>query len=191
MLPYFNPQAPRGARLSGITILNMTQIFQSTGPSRGPTPPGRQGALRRNFNPQAPRGARHVSGFYHHSIKRFQSTGPSRGPTPKDENDGTTILFQSTGPSRGPTLTGRRILMILYFNPQAPRGARHRGTEQTRRAIISIHRPLAGPDPVPAVTCMSPSFQSTGPSRGPTPPASVLSPRACHFNPQAPRGARR
>ncbi len=103
-----------------------------------------------------------------------------------------------------------------YFNPRAPRGARHRGCISKRVSQgISIHVPREGHDArsvykhVVVVQYFNPraprgarlysaslyvlraTFQSTCPARGTTLiPASPM----CflpHFNPRAPRGARR
>ena len=57
--------------------------------------------------------------------------------------------------------------------------------------LISIHRPLAGPDGMPQTEISYLlSFQSTGPSRGPTTPSTKARCVKEYFNPQAPRGAR-
>ena len=56
---YFNPPAPRGARLEGWVALVQSRRFQSTRPSRGET----------------------TEDFSVESITVFQSTRPSRGET--------------------------------------------------------------------------------------------------------------
>ena len=80
-----------------------------------------------------------------------------------------------------------------YFNPLAPRGARLR--HKIRPYIvrrISIHSPLAGRDAFDssAVTASN-QFQSTRPSRGETMSFFIVFFLLSHFNPLAPRGARR
>ena len=58
---YFNPLAPRGARLGAILKILFPPVFQSTSSSRSQTAAGErnQGGYG-NFNPLAPRGARHI-----------------------------------------------------------------------------------------------------------------------------------
>ena len=99
----------------------------------------------------------------------FQSTGPSRGPTETTNLQPSEGIFQSTGPSRGPTSACCGSLRRRsHFNPQAPRGARHHALHFIDIIVISIHRPLAGPD---CPWCLRGSGSR-------------------YFNPQAPRGAR-
>ena len=123
---YFNPQAPCGARRVDSHNQKRTDVFQSTGPLRGPT---RLPHIWTN-------------------IRLFQSTGPLRGPTTErlleheinfisihrplagpdrmtDVNTRRQLSFQSTGPLRGPTASAQ------FFDASVD---------------ISIHRPLAGPD---------------------------------------------
>ena len=103
----------------------------------------------RYFNPQVPCGTRRSLSSCVSTQEIFQSTGPLRDPT-----IGTTVivsaptLFQSTGPLRDPTVER---------------------TERRTVTVISIHRSLAGPDPVR--------------------PSSFSAPQ--HFNPQVPCGTRR
>ena len=148
---HFNPQAPRGARrdlvpdpvgqlrisihrpLAGpddplAYTPRIFGLFQSTGPSRGPTP-----AL-----------------FHNSQEEQFQSTGPSRGPTRAIFTAKRTYRFQSTGPSRGPTLPRvpqQRAPQISIHRPLA--GPDGQVLQSVHDGVISIHRPLAGPDGVP------------------------------------------
>ena len=55
----FNPRAPRGARLRNLTVWRRLWAFQSTRPSRGATPDGKE----------------------NNHAEEFQSTRPSRGAT--------------------------------------------------------------------------------------------------------------
>ena len=79
--------------------------------------------------------------------------------------------FQSTCPARGTTRAAmRRRGSTAYFNPRAPRGARH-----GRSALDAVEL----------------IFQSTCPARGTTTPRNSKNTRRLYFNPRAPRGARR
>ncbi len=126
------------------------------------------------------------------ATETFQSTGSSRSPTFSTTADVNVTLFQSTGSSRSPTAPLCVLsYSIVYFNPQAPRGARHpehclnsrfdkfqpTGSSRSptggtvllgRTADISTHRLLAEPDPGYSPFCTT----------------------RRNFNPQAPRGAR-
>ena len=100
----------------------------------------------------------------------FQSTGPSRGPTVSSLTALMVSIFQSTGPSRGPTVTCSPCACLCPISIHRPlAGPDRAGLKFLEILAISIHRPLAGPD---TLRCSSPSA-------------------AGHFNPQAPRGARR
>ena len=79
-------------------------------------------------------------------------------------------IFQSTCPARGTTSSTRFIsTKIIYFNPRAPRGARHTMSDTTIKDV---------------------QFQSTCPARGTTLTGSRCTRRQTDFNPRAPRGAR-
>ena len=123
-----------------------------------------------NFNPQAPCGARPPYLVTFSNQSAFQSTGPLRGPTSALGYSQTWTIFQSTGPLRGPT-----------YRPCVCRWP----------GLISIHRPLAGPDVFMIVYFTDRRiFQSTGPLRGPTRSVPIRLRAYRHFNPQAPCGAR-
>ena len=147
----------------------------------------------------------------------FQSTCPARGTTPYvGEELFPNQKFQSTCPARGTTCESNHGASgKAYFNPRAPRGARPRYSERWSLASgISIHVPREGHDPlfkgdlicgtisihVPreghddaerAKVFGNRSFQSTCPARGTTLVLSVSLLLDVHFNPRAPRGARR
>ena len=170
-----------------------------------------------NFNPRAPRGARplcslssgassiisiHVPREGHDNDGRFvnvasftfQSTCPARGTTeskagrtfitcisihvPREGHDSETIyefrtsrLFQSTCPARGTTFGSGQH-------------KKHPG--------ISIHVPREGHDVYADTDSVYfVGFQSTCPARGTTLPIIDSFRFAEHFNPRAPRGARR
>ena len=82
-------------------------VFQSTGPSRGPT-------------------------VFHHikpPLVIFQSTGPSRGPTFRTHGADPHPVISIHRPLAGPDfLRSMSTTGSSYFNPQAPRGARLRKT---------------------------------------------------------------
>ena len=145
---HFNPRAPRGARHNGGLTFYQACLFQSTGPSRSPTLlPCLLGHSGDNFNPRAPRGARLRLCCMMSSASVFQSTGPSRSPTKAEAplTQGLSIsihgplaepdsLSRGSSRSRSISIHGplaepdplRRsgCLLLLNFNPRAPRGAR-------------------------------------------------------------------
>ena len=80
-----------------------------------------------------------------------------------------------------------------YFNPRAPRGARL-GLQVCDLVLceISIHVPREGHDiPIGNVFAIALIFQSTCPARGTTARPPLVRGPQNHFNPRAPRGARR
>ncbi len=84
-------------------------------------------------------------------------------------------------------------MLCRYFNPRAPRGARHnRRYELLCYAAISIHVPREGHD-FDGLTVPDgmDKFQSTCPARGTTGIEIEPLPLIRDFNPRAPRGARR
>ena len=102
---YFNPRAPRGARLDEAFFETDPDGFQSTCPARGTTIGLRLKTLSDlYFNPRAPRGARQFFEATKKFPTIFQSTCPARGTTPGYPGlTGETRLFQSTCPARGTT----------------------------------------------------------------------------------------
>ena len=147
-------------------------LFQSTRPSRGATGTERRHyAGRQHFNPRAPRGARLFAARASVCSLVFQSTRPSRGATTSVLSLAVTAKISIHAPLAGrDDLSIEPDLLVHYFNPRAPRGARHGCTYHILRPeAISIHAPLAGRDDQPAERhCRA----------------------AAHFNPRAPRGAR-
>ena len=146
--------------------------FQSTRPSRGETDVRyRAIVMPVNFNPLAPRGARHDGDMVIRADGRFQSTRPSRGETLRVPCHARGWSFQSTRPSRGETTLSSCV-------------------RQPARKFQST-RPSRGETPSVAGRLRSGLFQSTRPSRGET--RTSKPPMGCcrHFNPLAPRGARR
>ncbi len=170
---YFNPLAPRGARLGGDASHETEREFQSTRPSRGETMPDLFRTCRgRNFNPLAPRGARHLPPAFVENLKRISIHSPLAGrdlvqylvgrivaiyfnplaPRGARRPSGRRLSgagpFQSTRPSRGETLPKRwQRISDRDFNPLAPRGARRFGIMAEKHYK---------------------EFQSTRPSRGET-----------------------
>ena len=191
-------------------------IFQSTRPAWGATscidalacPPsisihtprvGRDQTLRsnvtatRHFNPHAPRGARPDATIQCDSYTAFQSTRPAWGATIGDWESYNYYMISIHTPRVGrDAAAGAEKQSSLNFNPHAPRGARlfdpphlmHAGPFQSTRpawgatdteaitrrmALISIHTPRVGRDRLGRL---------------------AEKPQA-HFNPHAPRGARR
>ena len=146
---YFNPLAPRGARLGDAQLLGKLGLFQSTRPSRGETgcsrcaqasgqdfnplaPRGaRPGMMladntnRKDFNPLAPRGARRPRNGIWRRWKSFQSTRPSRGETLPYQGRQFSLEISIHSPLAG--RDGERCDRAAghgHFNPLAPRGAR-------------------------------------------------------------------
>ena len=147
--PYFNPQAPCGARRSRCRTTWPPSGFQSTGPLRGPTLTMYAiTTASRNFNPQAPCGARRFPAGPARWRKLLQSTGPLRGPTSWVDKVLAAAQISIHRPLAGPDSTQCQSIMLQH---------------------ISIHRPLAGPDSYSRSASFGQSqFQSTGPLRGPT-----------------------
>ena len=168
----FNPRAPRGARPELVLC-------------------GGDGG--RNFNPRAPRGARPQNLKHSRIVYPFQSTRPARGAT-----------------RTAPYL---RVSMI-NFNPRAPRGARPilpvmstfcrifqstrpaRGATDVERqprlnAVISIHAPREGRDMMALPLSRRANISIHAPREGRDHEVQNMKYFARHFNPRAPRGARR
>ena len=145
----FNPRAPCGARLLSQTSMRQNVLFQSTRPMRGATGPAVENFSGAScFNPRAPCGARHSPEEERYVTLMFQSTRPMRGATKVPEPFRVLKKFQSTRPMRGATcvkITGYRI--GKSFNPRAPCGA---------RPVAAMPPPSGG------------VFQSTRPMRGAT-----------------------
>ena len=123
---YFNPRAPRGARLN--SPLNF--------------------ALYGHFNPRAPRGARHPQHLHPQHLHRFQSTCPARGTT---EYLSTVFLYNFISihvPREGHDLLTIVVLpSLMAFQSTCPaRGTTVGHTDSGRVQAISIHVPREGHD---------------------------------------------
>ena len=100
--------------------------FQSTRPARGATRKGICSELRtRDFNPRAPRGARHPPEEYDYTVDGISIHAPREG------RDGIAffadLLFDISihAPREGrDDLVISWAVLVRYFNPRAPRGAR-------------------------------------------------------------------
>ena len=130
-------------------------------------------SLSTHFNPHAPWWARQRDVDFGVIPKTFQSTCPARGtttkrPYPRLADAWISIHVPREGHDRCSAWCGCRA---AYFNPRAPRGARHVQLylKRLRRAHISIHVPREGHDlllilyPLEVLI-----FQSTCPARGTT-----------------------
>ena len=102
------------------------------------------------------------------------------------------IEFQSTCPARGTTAHYTESPQAHnYFNPRAPRGARHDdGNAQLRWIDISIHVPREGHDVACDAMPLSNVISIHVPREGHDSRASPSSAIVRNFNPRAPRGAR-
>ena len=145
----FNPQGPRGPRHIPSVFHSMGQtisIHKALAGLDRAWPVQQPPCL--HFNPQGPRGPRPLAVSIEQSDREFQSTRPSRAST----------WFPPRLPGPG-----------CYFNPQGPRGPRHVAVHGVFHQFrISIHKALAGLDPV------------SGIKKAPV----------TDFNPQGPRGPR-
>ena len=125
-----------------------------------------------NFNPRAPCGARPVRRACGAYQLRISIHAPREG---RDE------IKQVAHPSDHD------------FNPRAPRGARqHRIKTSSHKITFQSTRPARGATGR-TLTALQPdgTFQSTRPARGATAGLQGLRHGIRHFNPRAPRGARR
>ena len=192
--------------------VDLHDLFQSTGPSRGPTvSEGTQGgaggiSIHRPlagpdativcrisaiyyFNPQAPRGAEAHSecsewcGY-------FNPQAP-RGARQDAGDQKQLYIISIHRPLAGPDdERGGDRLLEVYFNPQAPRGARRFASLHSGRDTISIHRPLAGPDLHALDGSFNQIYFNPQAPRGARPRCRLQNLQCFDFNPQAPRGAR-
>ncbi len=154
----FNPRAPRGARLHPF-IPNKSAHCISIHALREERDKYTTSKTDKtdNFNPRAPRGARPGRGQRKSANTRFQSTRSARSATGggccvrdclcisihalREERDWAVTVpqarqygFQSTRSARSATIdTNCGFPFPAYFNPRAPRGARH-----TRRALRAL-----------------------------------------------------
>ena len=190
----FNPRAPRGARPTQWFSDCPSRIFQSTRSARSAT--GHlcnQAHAPNHFNPRAPRGAR----------PPFK-TGPfesihfnPRAPRGARQNFGSiatlSTQFQSTRSARSATQSFPRFpLTALDFNPRAPRGARHREPRYPAEQNYFNPRAPRGARPDRGAPSLVDHgvFQSTRSSRSATGYKGYCHDYKPNFNPRAPRGAR-
>jgi len=141
------------------------ELFQSTRPHKDSTSTGAgfnprapRGARRRPwdrsctpgcFNPRAPRGARPSLMVLWFPISVFQSTRPARGATCLSHAVAECSLVSIHAPRAGRDSHKLRMVYILMvsFNPRAPRGARPKLLAYLGEGnIVSIHAPRAGRD---------------------------------------------
>ena len=141
------PREGHDARM--ITAQSPSLPFQSTCPARGTTPYNSTAKAKKQISIHVPR-----EGHDRCRPGRTAPKAPISIHVPREGHD---------------TTSWRRSLRRSYFNPRAPRGARH-------------HQLAAQPSPF--------LFQSTCPARGTTSAPSRLAGAAQYFNPRAPRGAR-
>ena len=169
-----------------------------------------------HFNPRAPCGARRRSILHGFQIFNISIHAPLAGRDPVwRAMPNAWGPFQSTRPLRGATMASDISCMVMcYFNPRAPCGARPPGNPWSRRpahfnprapcgarhgtfvsvhgySAISIHAPLAGRDLEPTSPPMRP------PNFNPRAPCGARHEQTADaqirvdFNPRAPCGARR
>ena len=193
-LIYFNPRAPCGARQTSFDRMASSFKFQSTRPLRGATvlPVGVRRMLGiisihaplagRDLSPlghpaagrisiHAPLAGRDRASALEHGVLVISIHAPLAGRDHKSRCIAIRpILFQSTRPLRGATSgTFMVFLLLCYFNPRAPCGAR-RAKAEIRLPLIYFNprapcgaRPIAG-----SARTIPPIFQSTRPLRGAT-----------------------
>ena len=168
---YFNPRAPRGARLKALAVNGAVALFQSTCPARGTTTPlknvfvstsisihvPREGhdsfsfcrvGAACDFNPRAPRGARLKLILKCGTIGRISIHVPREGHDCRPTITAPTSTNFNPRAPRGARQEYRLTAQIVKdFNPRAPRGARPIAKQK-----LAPHR----------------LFQSTCPARGTT-----------------------
>ena len=168
---YFNPRAPRGARLPNRLVWDHWQISIHV-PREGHDAIALAMPGNVFISIHVPReGHDPTTIIGTHRGLEFQSTCPARGTTNLAISNTSEKKFQSTCPARGTTrLIFLPTTAVLHFNPRAPRGARPSPPIPGRRDIrISIHVPREGHDPYLEY---------------------LKDCESNYFNPRAPRGAR-
>ena len=148
-----------------------SSAFQSTRPSRGETSQAPANTAPHNyFNPLAPRGARQKSKMFPRS----------------------SFLFQSTRPSRGETYVIHALLQQVHISIHSPLAGRDTAHQSTwARCDISIHSPLAGRDKMQEKISELQNISIHSPLAGRDIGGDNSTDVFTHFNPLAPRGARR
>ena len=139
----------------------------------------------------------HDRGFLPLFVRRwlFQSTCPARGTTRRGRDVRPAQPYFNPRAPRGARPSSTRFIStkIIYFNPRAPRGARRLGEAVAVTPLrISIHVPREGHD----AEASDAIAQSSGisihvPREGHDFCSRLHACPGCHFNPRAPRGARR
>ena len=159
----------------------LTEIFQPTRPIRGATSPERTSFWRlTHFNPRAPYGARPVVGLHLTPVVHISTHAPHTGRDTGERGKCAGVAGISThAPHTGRDPQGRRRtpLLVRYFNPRAPYGARpQRRSVQPLSLHISTHAPHTGRDlSIPLKMILLPlGFQPTRPIRGATCTASSV-----------------
>ena len=196
--------------------MSSPNLFQSTLPLRGATPPIRHQSRKKiHFNPHSPCGERRYGKAVEQTVWEFQSTLPLREATRYARYNPYRCDFNPHSPCgerRGWRCRPREG--GCNFNPHSPCGER---PDPHLRAflvdVISIHTPLAGSDdPANPKAIRNWKFQSTLPLRGATmggsegqtgSPISIHTPLAgsdsasttcwttnTYFNPHSPCGER-
>ena len=152
--------------------MSSPNLFQSTLPLRGATPPIRHQSRKKiHFNPHSPCGERRYGKAVEQTVWEFQSTLPLREATRYARYNPYRCDFNPHSPCgerRGWRCRPREG--GCNFNPHSPCGER---PDPHLRAflvdVISIHTPLAGSDdPANPKAIRNWKFQSTLPLRGAT-----------------------
>ena len=160
----------RGATYNDGAIVAMWE-FQSTRPARGATCGEEWITEVNDISIHAPREGRDQQNLEERICReKFQSTRPARGATGDAARRSANFEFQSTRPARGATpARPHRIIGFLFQSTRPARGATFGSDVMLPDDFISIHAPREGRDGTPGKQ----QYQSG------------------HFNPRAPRGARR
>ena len=163
--------APREGRDDMHAALDYAaEVFQSTRPARGATPPITPVTMSSIFQSTRPARGATTRSFTSFIKAKFQSTRPARGATLTSHKRYRSRVFQSTRPARGATKGQERLPDYRRFQSTRPaRGATETPTLSKRITNISIHAPREGRD------CETSSQIQA----------------QYYFNPRAPRGARR
>ena len=124
-LIYFNPRTPCGVRPAITALYSSQQVFQSTHPVRGATPPCARTSIARTISIHAPRAGCDVNfGFL--VVQPVISIH-----APRAGCDAAKIIPNN---------------IRQDFNPRTPCGVRLRNAQQRSGHSISIHAPRAGCD---------------------------------------------
>ena len=144
---YFNPRAPCGARLfAPFRVLTRVRISTHAPLAGRDLFRCSNNPLKSNFNPRAPCGARPSNSSDKDKDNKFQPTRPLRGATFISVAKYYHSIFQPTRPLRGATIWVSFLLLLMkYFNPRAPCGARLKNSTASRGIVLfQPTRPLRG-----------------------------------------------